>query len=50
LVEAIKRRTLSGGGIAWLPHSSVKAELASGELAITNSLDDTGKQLWESFG
>ena len=42
LVEAIKRRTLAGGGIAWLPHSSVKVELASGELI------RVGDKSWEA--
>jgi len=42
LVEAIKRRTLSGGGIAWLPLSSVKAELTNGELT------KVGDKSWET--
>ncbi len=32
LVEAIKRRLLSGGGVAWMPESSIQDELARGEL------------------
>ncbi|WP_108814356.1 LysR family transcriptional regulator [Loktanella sp. Alg231-35] len=32
LVEAIKRRVLSGSGIGWLPYSSVQTELAAGTL------------------
>ena len=32
LVEAIKRRLLNGSGFAWMPESSIEAELASGEL------------------
>lgn len=43
LVEAIKRRTLTGGGIAWLPHSSIKSELASGELT------HVGDESWETM-
>ncbi|MCZ0814231.1 MAG: LysR substrate-binding domain-containing protein [Pseudomonadota bacterium] len=32
LAEALKRRTLSGAGIAWLPEFSIGEELATGEL------------------
>jgi DNA-binding transcriptional LysR family regulator len=32
LAEALKRRTLSGAGLAWLPEFSIEDELASGEL------------------
>ena len=32
LAEALKRRTLSGGGVAWLPALSIGEELASGRL------------------
>lgn len=32
LTEAIKRRMLSGSGMAWLPESVVRAELASGQV------------------
>lgn len=32
LVEAIKRRVLSGSGIGWLPLSAVHAEIAAGKL------------------
>ncbi len=32
LAEAIKRRTLAGSGVAWLPELAVAKELASGEL------------------
>ena len=34
LTEAIKRRALAGSGIAWLPESSVAAEIARGELVV----------------
>ncbi len=42
LVEAIKRRTLSGSGVAWLPYSSIKSELTSGKLV------SVGDQSWEA--
>ena len=32
LTEAIKRRTMSGGGISWLPESAVAAEIADGRI------------------
>jgi len=32
LVETIKRRLLSGSGFAWMPRTSIEAELASGQL------------------
>ena len=32
LAEAIKRRTLLGGGVAWLPEFSIADELADGTL------------------
>lgn len=32
LVEALKRRALAGGGVAWLPEFSVKSEMSSGRL------------------
>ncbi|MEM1289563.1 MAG: LysR substrate-binding domain-containing protein, partial [Pseudomonadota bacterium] len=32
LVESIKRRTLAGGGIAWLPSLAISEELQRGEL------------------
>lgn len=32
LVEAIKCRLMDGGGMAWMPESSIKEELAEGEL------------------
>ena len=32
LVEALKRRTLSGGGVAWLPELAIRDELDAGEL------------------
>jgi DNA-binding transcriptional LysR family regulator len=32
LTEAIKRRMLSGSGVAWLPESAVREEIASGTL------------------
>ncbi len=32
LVETIKRRVMNGGGFAWLPETSVAAELAEGRL------------------
>ena len=32
LTEALKRRTLAGGGIAWLPESVVTAEIAEGRI------------------
>jgi DNA-binding transcriptional LysR family regulator len=32
LTEAIKRRTLAGSGIAWLPESAVAEEIAQGDL------------------
>lgn len=34
LTEAIKRRTLSGSGLAWLPQSAVAEEVARGDLVI----------------
>lgn len=34
LTEAIKRRTLAGSGVAWLPESSVAKEVAAGDLAL----------------
>lgn len=34
LTEAIKRRTLSGSGIAWLPETAVSEEIARGDLVI----------------
>lgn len=33
LVEAIKRRVLSGSGVGWLPYSAIHEELASGQVA-----------------
>lgn len=42
LTEAIKRRTLAGSGIAWLPESSVAAEIARGELVVV------GGQEWQA--
>lgn len=33
LTEAIKRRTLAGGGVSWLPESVVADEIASGAIA-----------------
>jgi DNA-binding transcriptional LysR family regulator len=32
LAEALKRRTLSGGGVAWLPQLAIRDELADGTL------------------
>lgn len=32
LVEALKRRMLAGGGIAWMPYTAVKSELENGNL------------------
>ena len=32
LVEAIKRRLLAGSGIAWLPETSVRQELETGQV------------------
>ncbi len=32
LTEAIKRRMLAGGGVSWLPESSVEAEIRSGQV------------------
>ncbi len=32
LTEAIKRRMLSGSGVAWLPESVVSEELAAGQV------------------
>jgi DNA-binding transcriptional LysR family regulator len=32
LAEALKRRTLAGGGMAWLPELSIAEELADGTL------------------
>jgi len=32
LVEALKRRALAGGGVAWLPEFSIESELSSGKL------------------
>ena len=34
LTEALKRRALDGGGIAWLPQSAVGGELAAGQLKV----------------
>ncbi len=34
LTEAIKRRTLAGSGIAWLPESAVAEEIARGDLVV----------------
>ena len=32
LAEALKRRTLAGGGLAWLPEFAIREELESGAL------------------
>ena len=32
LTEAIKRRTLDGSGVAWLPESVIAAEMAEGRI------------------
>lgn len=37
LTETIKRRTLSGSGIAWLPESAVRQEIKQNELSIIGS-------------
>ena len=41
LAEALKRRTLAGGGIAWLPEFSIRDELDSGELVRMGGRDWT---------
>ncbi len=42
LVEAIKRRLLAGGGIAWMPQFAIAKELATGELV------EVGQSEWET--
>ncbi|MBE0412761.1 LysR family transcriptional regulator [Yoonia sp.] len=42
LTEAIKRRVLSGSGVAWLPESAVSDEIADGKLI------QVGKGTWEA--
>jgi DNA-binding transcriptional LysR family regulator len=42
LTEAIKRRTLAGGGISWLPESAVDAEIADGRIV------QVGGESWEA--
>ncbi len=39
LTEAIKRRTLAGSGIAWLPESAVAEEIAGGQLVQAGGLE-----------
>ena len=41
LTEAIKRRTLAGSGIAWLPESAVAEEIARGDLVVAGGPDGT---------
>ncbi|WP_229722761.1 LysR family transcriptional regulator [Xylophilus rhododendri] len=38
LASALKSMALSGRGVAWLPHFSVKAEIADGLLAVAGSM------------
>lgn len=42
LTEALKRRTLTGSGVAWLPESAVTAEIADG------SFTRVGGESWEA--
>jgi len=41
LVETIKRRLLQGGGFAWLPETSIAAELANGSVVPVGDADWT---------
>ena len=43
LAEAIKRRTLLGGGVAWLPELSISEELANGTLVRMGGPTWTGR-------
>jgi DNA-binding transcriptional LysR family regulator len=38
LASALKSMALSGRGVAWLPHFSVKSEIANGQLALAGSM------------
>ncbi len=42
LVEALKRRLITGGGIAWMPYSAIKTELENGTLV------SVGSEKWET--
>ncbi|WP_085899381.1 LysR family transcriptional regulator [Kiloniella majae] len=42
LVEALKRRLITGGGIAWMPYSAIKTELEDGQLITV------GDEKWET--
>ena len=42
LTEAIKRRTLAGSGVSWLPESAVAAEIADGRIV------QVGGESWEA--
>ena len=42
LTEAIKRRTLGGGGVSWLPESAVAEEIADGRIV------QIGGEAWEA--
>ncbi|MGB3176588.1 MAG: LysR substrate-binding domain-containing protein [Albidovulum sp.] len=39
LTESIKRRTLAGSGIAWLPESAVAEEIAKGDLMVVGGAE-----------